>query len=182
MDIGESDNGVTVPAELPGVEPRGPRSDRHRRHANADGRKEEVTEKKEKGYWHSESRYGSFHRQVRAARPGRRRTRRCEIRARRIEDTSEENPVGESQTHRGEDQLSRSKLHDRERTLAPLFLRRCIAVHQHKARARIIHEPTRFTRRSPCRRPAVAPPATGSPRPGPRRRQSRRPAAPPNSL
>jgi len=65
LDVTENASEVTVRAELPGVKPEDLDVTVTGDTLVLAGEKKETTEKKEQNYWHSESRYGSFRRQVR---------------------------------------------------------------------------------------------------------------------
>ncbi len=65
LDVSETENEVNVRAELPGVKPEDLDVTVTGDILTLAGEKKETSEKKEKNYWHSESRYGSFRRQVR---------------------------------------------------------------------------------------------------------------------
>ena len=65
LDVSETENEVTVRAEVPGVKAEDLDVTVSGDMLVLSGEKKETTEKKDKNYWHSESRYGSFRRQVR---------------------------------------------------------------------------------------------------------------------
>jgi HSP20 family protein len=65
LDVSETENDVSVRAELPGVKPEDLDVTVTGDTLVLAGEKKESIEKKDKNYWHSESRYGSFRRQVR---------------------------------------------------------------------------------------------------------------------
>jgi HSP20 family protein len=64
LDVTESEDQVTVRAEIPGVKPEELDVTVTGDTLVLAGEKKESSEKKEKGYWHSESRFGAFRRQV----------------------------------------------------------------------------------------------------------------------
>lgn len=65
VDIAESDEGVTVRAELPGIDPKELDVSVAGNQLVLSGEKRESTEDKGKDFYHSESRYGAFRRSVR---------------------------------------------------------------------------------------------------------------------
>lgn len=65
LDVSESESEVFVRVELPGVKPEDLDVTVTGDTLVLAGEKKETSEKREKNYWHSESRYGSFRRQVR---------------------------------------------------------------------------------------------------------------------
>ena len=65
LDVSENESTVTVRAELPGVKPEDLDVTVTGDTLVLSGEKKESSEKQDKNVWHSESRYGSFRRQVR---------------------------------------------------------------------------------------------------------------------
>ncbi|HVU85915.1 MAG TPA: Hsp20/alpha crystallin family protein [Pirellulales bacterium] len=65
LDVSETDNEVNIRAELPGVKPEDLDVTVTGDKLVLAGEKKETSETKDKNYWHSETRYGSFRRQVR---------------------------------------------------------------------------------------------------------------------
>ncbi len=65
LDVTENESEITVRAELPGVKPEDLDVTVTSETLVLSGEKKETSEKKGQNYWHSESRYGSFRRQVR---------------------------------------------------------------------------------------------------------------------
>jgi HSP20 family protein len=65
LDVSENETEVTVRAEIPGVKPEDLDVTVTGDTLVLAGEKKESTEKKDKDYWHTESRYGAFRRQVR---------------------------------------------------------------------------------------------------------------------
>ncbi|MBI2825780.1 MAG: Hsp20/alpha crystallin family protein [Planctomycetia bacterium] len=65
LDVSETEKEITVRAEIPGVKPEDLEVTVTGDTLVVAGEKKESSETKEKGYWHSESRFGSFRRQVR---------------------------------------------------------------------------------------------------------------------
>jgi HSP20 family protein len=64
VDVSESDKDVTVRAEIPGIDPKDLDVTVTGSQLVLSGEKKESTEKKEKGFYHGESRYGSFRRAI----------------------------------------------------------------------------------------------------------------------
>ena len=64
VDVAENDKEVTVRAELPGIDPKDLEVSVLGNQLVLSGEKKESSETKEKGFYHSETRYGSFHRTV----------------------------------------------------------------------------------------------------------------------
>ena len=64
IDVAESDKEVTVRAELPGIDPKDLDVTVSGGQLMISGEKKESSETKDKGVYHSETRYGSFHRTV----------------------------------------------------------------------------------------------------------------------
>lgn len=64
LDVAENDKEMTVRAELPGIDPKELDVTVANNQLILSGEKKESSEKKEKGYYHSETRYGSFRRVV----------------------------------------------------------------------------------------------------------------------
>ncbi len=64
IDIADSDEGVTVRAELPGIDPQDLNVSITGRELVISGEKKESCECKEQDFYRSETRYGSFHRSV----------------------------------------------------------------------------------------------------------------------
>jgi HSP20 family protein len=64
IDVAEKDDAIVVRAEVPGCKPDDIEVSIHGRTLTVSGQKEETKEQKEKGYYHSESVYGSFRRDV----------------------------------------------------------------------------------------------------------------------
>jgi HSP20 family protein len=60
VDVSETENEVTVRAELPGIDPQDLDVSILGNQLMLSGEKKESTEQKQKGYYHSETRYGSF--------------------------------------------------------------------------------------------------------------------------
>ncbi|HID75764.1 MAG TPA: Hsp20/alpha crystallin family protein [Planctomycetaceae bacterium] len=65
VDIGETDEEVIVRAELPGVAPEDIEVSISGGQLVLAGQKREATEKTEKGFYHTETRHGSFRRSIR---------------------------------------------------------------------------------------------------------------------
>jgi HSP20 family protein len=64
VDVAEDDKEVTVRAELPGIDPKDIEVSVVGNEVVLSGEKKESSETKEKGVYHSETRYGSFRRTV----------------------------------------------------------------------------------------------------------------------
>ena len=64
VDLAESDTEYTVRAELPGLDPKDLDISVTENQVVLSGEKKETTETHEKGYYHTESRYGSFRRSI----------------------------------------------------------------------------------------------------------------------
>ena len=64
VDVAESDKEVTVRAELPGIDPKDLEVTVAGNQLVLSGEKKESSETKDKGIYHSETRYGAFHRTV----------------------------------------------------------------------------------------------------------------------
>ena len=64
VDISESEEGLTVRAEIPGIDPKELNVSIAGRELLLAGEKKESSECREQGYYHSETRYGSFHRSI----------------------------------------------------------------------------------------------------------------------
>lgn len=64
IDVADRDDAVVVRAEVPGCKPGDIDLSIHGRTLTISGEKHETKEQKEKGYYHSESVYGSFRRDV----------------------------------------------------------------------------------------------------------------------
>jgi len=64
LDLTEDDRTVTVRAEIPGVDPKDFNLSVNGNTLVISGEKREESEKKDKGVYHSERRFGSFHRMV----------------------------------------------------------------------------------------------------------------------
>ncbi|MBN1588642.1 MAG: Hsp20/alpha crystallin family protein [Pirellulales bacterium] len=64
VDLAETDTEYTVRAELPGLAPEDLEVSVTENQLVLSGEKKETTEQNEKGYYHSESRYGSFRRNI----------------------------------------------------------------------------------------------------------------------
>jgi HSP20 family protein len=64
VDISESDKEVIVRAEIPGIDPKELDVTVTGDQLVISGEKKESSEKKEKGFYHSEARYGSFRRAI----------------------------------------------------------------------------------------------------------------------
>jgi len=64
VDLAESDTEYTVRAELPGLDPKDLDISVTENQLVLSGEKKETVEKREKGYYHSESRFGSFRRAI----------------------------------------------------------------------------------------------------------------------
>jgi HSP20 family protein len=64
LDVTETDSEITIRAELPGVDPKDLDISVTGDLLTLAGQKEETTEHKEKGVYHSECRYGSFRRSI----------------------------------------------------------------------------------------------------------------------
>ena len=64
IDVEETDKELTVRAELPGIDPKDLDVSVTENQLVLSGEKKETIEKKEKGFYHSETRYGSFRRVV----------------------------------------------------------------------------------------------------------------------
>jgi len=68
IDLAETDTEYTVRAELPGLDPKDLDISVTENQLVLSGEKKETVERREKGYYHSESRFGSFRRSI--ALPG----------------------------------------------------------------------------------------------------------------
>jgi HSP20 family protein len=64
VDVSESDREVTIRAELPGIDPKELDVSVTGNQVVISGEKKETQETKEKGFYHSEARYGSFRRAI----------------------------------------------------------------------------------------------------------------------
>jgi HSP20 family protein len=64
VDIAESDKEVTVRAEIPGIDPNELEVTVTGNQLVISGEKKDSTEKSEKGFYHSETRYGTFRRVI----------------------------------------------------------------------------------------------------------------------
>ena len=64
VDVAEDDEEVTVRAEIPGMAPEDLDVTISGNHLILAGEKKESSEKKGKGFYHSESRFGAFHRSI----------------------------------------------------------------------------------------------------------------------
>jgi len=64
IDVAEKDDAIVVRAEVPGCKAQDIDISIHGRTLTISGQKEETKEHKDKGYYHSESVYGSFRRDV----------------------------------------------------------------------------------------------------------------------
>ncbi|HEY4760225.1 MAG TPA: Hsp20/alpha crystallin family protein [Thermoguttaceae bacterium] len=64
IDVAESDKDVTVRVEVPGIDPKELDVTVTGNQLIISGEKKESTEKKDKGFYHSEARYGSFRRVI----------------------------------------------------------------------------------------------------------------------
>jgi HSP20 family protein len=64
VDVSESEKEITIRAELPGVDPNELDVSVTNNQVVIGGEKKETQETKEKGYYHSEARYGSFRRVI----------------------------------------------------------------------------------------------------------------------
>src|SRR3972149_5091364 len=64
VDVAEAGQGVTVKAEIPGIDPKELDVTVTGNQLVISGEKKESTENKEKGFYHSEARYGSFRRAI----------------------------------------------------------------------------------------------------------------------
>jgi HSP20 family protein len=64
IDVEETEKELTVRAELPGIDPKDLDVTVAENQLILSGEKKESSERKEKGYYHSETRYGSFRRAV----------------------------------------------------------------------------------------------------------------------
>jgi HSP20 family protein len=64
VDIAEDEKEVTVRAEIPGLDPADLEVSISGNHLVLAGEKRESTEKKGKDFYHSESRFGAFHRSI----------------------------------------------------------------------------------------------------------------------
>lgn len=64
LDIAETENEITVRAEVPGVEPKDLNVTVSDNILTIEGRKQESSERRTDGYYHAECRYGEFHRSV----------------------------------------------------------------------------------------------------------------------
>jgi HSP20 family protein len=64
VDVAESDKDVTIRAEIPGIDPKELDVTVTGNQLVISGEKKESTEKKDKGFYHSEARYGSFRRVI----------------------------------------------------------------------------------------------------------------------
>ena len=64
VDVAESEDSVTVKAEMPGIEPDEIELSVHDNTLTITGEKKEATEQNEGNYYHVERRYGSFRRDV----------------------------------------------------------------------------------------------------------------------
>lgn len=64
VDVSETDKEYTVRAELPGLDPKDLDISVTENQLVLSGEKKETVEKREKGYYHTESHYGSFRRSI----------------------------------------------------------------------------------------------------------------------
>lgn len=64
LDVAEQDDALVVRAEVPGCKPDDIDISVHGNMLTISGEKKETTEHKDKGYYHTESVYGSFRREV----------------------------------------------------------------------------------------------------------------------
>ena len=64
LDVAETEDNVTVRVEVPGIEPDDLSVTISGNQLVVSGEKKESTEKEGKGFYHSESRFGSFHRTI----------------------------------------------------------------------------------------------------------------------
>jgi HSP20 family protein len=64
VDVAEDEHEFTVRAELPGLDPKDLDVTISGNHLVLSGEKKEATEKRTKDFYHSESRFGSFHRTI----------------------------------------------------------------------------------------------------------------------
>ncbi len=64
VDVAKSDKEITVRAELPGIDPKDLEVTVAGNQLVLSGEKKESSETKDKGIYHSETRYGAFHRTV----------------------------------------------------------------------------------------------------------------------
>ncbi|MGD0519036.1 MAG: Hsp20/alpha crystallin family protein [Thermoguttaceae bacterium] len=64
VDVAEMDKEVTVRAEIPGIDPKELDVTVTGNQLVVSGEKKESTEKKDKGFYHNEARYGSFRRVI----------------------------------------------------------------------------------------------------------------------
>ena len=64
MDIGETDNAITIKAEVPGCKAEDIDISVHGNTLTVSGEKKHEEEKKEKDYYHAERSYGSFRRNL----------------------------------------------------------------------------------------------------------------------
>jgi HSP20 family protein len=64
VDVAETDTEYTVRAELPGLDPKELDISVTENQLVLSGEKKETIEKREKGYYHTESRFGSFRRSI----------------------------------------------------------------------------------------------------------------------
>lgn len=64
LDVTETDNEVTIRAELPGVDPKDLDISVTGELLTLSGQKKQTTERKDKNVYHSECRYGSFRRSI----------------------------------------------------------------------------------------------------------------------
>jgi HSP20 family protein len=64
LDVAETDQEVTIHAEVPGVDPNDLDISVTGRRLTLSGEKKETSERKEKDYFHTETRYGNFTRSI----------------------------------------------------------------------------------------------------------------------
>jgi HSP20 family protein len=64
IDVAETDTELSVRAELPGIDPKDLEVSVTGNQLVIGGEKKESSETKQKGYYHSETRYGSFRREI----------------------------------------------------------------------------------------------------------------------
>jgi len=64
VDVAEDEKEMTIRAELPGIDPKDLEVSVVGNEVVLDGEKKESSETQKKGYYHSETRYGSFHRVI----------------------------------------------------------------------------------------------------------------------
>ena len=102
VDLAENDKELTVRAELPGIDPKDLDVTVTGNQLVLSGEKKESSEHKEKDFYHSETRYGSFRRTVAFARGNRYGERRCPVRQRRVDVASAENRARCGEAHRGQ--------------------------------------------------------------------------------